>query len=49
MKKKLNSLITNYYNFFLGKIYFSGNDGSHNTFVYQPTLDTLELENRPRY
>ena len=49
MKKKLNSPITNYYNFFLGKIYFSSNDGSHNTFVYQPTLDTLELKNRPRY
>ena len=25
-------------------MYFTSNDGSHNTFVYQPTLDTLELK-----
>ena len=24
-------------------MYFTTNDGSPNTFVYQPTLDTLEL------
>ena len=42
MQKKLNSLITNYYNFFLGKMYFTSSDGSQNTFVNQPTLDTLE-------
>ena len=28
----------------LGRIYFKSNDGSQNTFVYQPTLDTLELK-----
>ena len=44
VQKKLNSLITNYYSFFLGKIYFTSNDGSPNTFVYQLTLDTLELK-----
>ena len=44
MQKKLSSLITNYYNFFLGRIYFTSNDGSQNTFVYQPTLNTLELK-----
>ena len=44
MKKKLNSLTTKGYNFFLGRIYFTSNDGSQNTFVYQPTLDTLELK-----
>ena len=43
MQKKLNILITNGYNFFLGRIYFTSNDGSQNTFVYQPTIDTLEL------
>ena len=41
-KKKLNSLITKDYNFFLGRIYFTSNDGSQNTLVYQPTLDTSE-------
>ena len=25
-------------------MYFTSNDGSQNTFVQQPTLDTLELE-----
>ena len=44
IQKKLNSLITKDYNFFLGRIYFTSNDGSQNTFVYQPTLDTLELK-----
>ena len=44
VQKKLNCLITNYYNFFLGRMYFANNDGSQNTFVYQPTLDTLELK-----
>ena len=42
--KKLNSLITKDYNFFLGKIYFTNNDGSQNTFACQPTLDVLELK-----
>ena len=32
------------YNFFLGRTYFTSNDGTQNTFVYQPTLDTLELK-----
>ena len=40
---KLNILITKDYNFFLRRIYFTSNDGSQNTFAYQPTLDTLEL------
>ena len=44
VQKKLNSLITKDYNFFLGRNYFTGNDGSQNTFVYQPTLDILELK-----
>ena len=48
-QKKLNSLITNDYNFFLGRIYFTSNDGSQNTFVYKPTLNTLELKKRQRY
>ena len=44
VQKKLNSLITNYYNFFLHRIFFTNNDESQNTFVYQPTIDALELK-----
>ena len=43
VKKKLDSLMKKDYNFFIGIIYFTSNDGSRNTFVYQPTLDMLEL------
>ena len=43
VQKKLNSQITKYYNFILGRIYFASNDGSQNTLIYQPTLDALEL------
>ena len=46
VQKKLNSLITRGYNFFFGKKYFTSNDGSQNTSVYQPNLDTLELKKR---
>ena len=45
VQKKLNSLITKDYNVFLGRIYFTGNDGSQNMFVYQPTFNVLELKN----
>ena len=48
LQKKLNSLITKYYNFFFSRISFTSNDGSQNTFVYQPTLDTLELKKDKR-
>ena len=44
VQKKLNSLITNCNKFFFGRIYFTCNDRSQNTFVYQPTLDALELK-----
>ena len=46
VQKKLNSLITKDYIFFLGRMYFTSNDGSQNKFVYQPTLDTLELKKK---
>ena len=29
---------------FLGMMYFTSNDGSQNVFIYQPTLDMLELK-----
>ena len=44
VQKKLNSLITYNYNLFLGRMYFTSNDGSQNTFVHQPTPDTLEFK-----
>ena len=46
VQKTLNSLTTKDYNFFSGRIYFTSNDVSQNTFVYQPTLDTLELKKK---
>ena len=48
VQKKLNSLITKDYNFFLGRIYFTSNDGSQNIFVYQPKLDTLEIKKKTK-
>ena len=44
VQKKLNSLITNDHNFFLGGMYFTSNDWSQNTFAYQPILDKLQLK-----
>ena len=49
VQKKLNSLVTKDYNFFLVRIYFTSNGGSQNTFVYQSTFDTLELKKTQRY
>ena len=48
-KKKLNNLLTKDYNFFLDKIHFTSKDGSQNTFVYQPTLDTSDFKKIQRY
>ena len=44
VEKKLESLITKDYNFFLGRVYFTSNDGSQNMFVCQPTFNVLELK-----
>ena len=44
IQKKLNRLTTKDYKFFLVRLYFTSNDGLQNMFVYQPTLDTLELK-----
>ena len=44
MQNKLNSLIINYCNFLLGRMYFTSNDGSQNTFVYQLNFDAVELK-----
>ena len=43
-QKRINSLITTDYIFFLGRMYFTSIDESQNTFVYQPKLATLELK-----
>ena len=34
--------MTQDHNFLIVRMYFVGDDGSQNMFVYQPTLDTLE-------
>ena len=44
-QKKLDSLITKDYNVFLDRIYFTSNDGSEKTFVFQSKLDTSDLKN----
>ena len=43
-KKKIDSLITKDYNFFLGRVYFASNDGPQNMLVYQPTFNVLDLK-----
>ena len=48
VQQKLSSLITKYNIFFLGRIYFTSNDVTQNTFVYQPTLDALELKKKTK-
>ena len=42
MQKKL--ITTKDYNIFLGRLYFTSNDESQNTFVFQPSLNTLEFK-----
>ena len=42
--KHLQVQITKNYDVFMGRIYFTSNDESQNTFVYQPTFDALELK-----
>ena len=49
VQEKLNSLITKDYNYFLDRMYFTSNDASQTTFVYQPRLDTSELKKRQRH
>ena len=38
IQKKLNSLITKYYTFFLGRICFTSNNGSQSTFFINQNL-----------
>ena len=42
-RKKLIYLRIQDCNFFLGRTSFTSNDDYQNMFVYQPTLDTIEL------
>ena len=44
VQKQLNSLITKNYNFFLGRIYLTSDDGTQNMFVYQPTFGVLDIK-----
>ena len=41
VQKKRNSLIIKYYNFFLGKIYFTSDNQPQNMFVCQPIFNVL--------
>ena len=43
-RKKLNYCQEKIIIFFLGKIYFTSNDGSQNVFDCQPTFNVLELK-----
>ena len=43
-KREYGTLITKDYNFLLGRIYFTSNNGSQSTFVYKRTLDDLEFK-----
>ena len=49
VQKKLNSLTKKDYNSFIGRMYFTSNDGSQTTFVYQPTLNILEVKKSTDY
>ena len=49
VQKKLNSLITKDYSYFIDRMYFTSNDGSQTTFVYQLRLDTSQLKKRQRH
>ena len=44
VEKKRDSLMTKDYNFFLGGIYFTSNDGSQKMFVSQSKFNVLELK-----
>ena len=44
IQKKVDSLTTKYYKLFLGRMYYTTKDESQNMFIYQSTLDTLELK-----
>ena len=48
IQKKLNSLMTKDYNFFLVRISFTSNDGTQNIFGYHLTFDILELKNKTK-
>ena len=43
--KKLEAISTKDYSFFLGRIYFTSDNGSQNLFVYQPTFSTIKYHN----
>ena len=44
VQNKLNSLIIINCKFLLGRMYFTSNNGSQNTFVYQANFDTVKLK-----
>ena len=44
ISEKIKLLWTNDSNFFLGRMWFAGNDGFQNMFVYQPASSKLQLK-----
>ena len=44
LSEKIKLLSTKDYNFFLGRMHFTGDDGLKNMFVYQPAFSTLQLK-----
>ena len=41
LSEKFKLLSAKHYTFFIGKVYFTSNDGSQNMFVYQPEFNAL--------
>ena len=49
LSEKVNLLSTKDYSFFVGRLYFTSDDGSQKFFVYQPTFNVLEDKSRQEY
>ena len=48
-QRKLNLLVTKYYNFFLGRIYFTSNDGSQNTLFLSTNTSNFKKDKGTDY
>ena len=49
LSEKVNLLSTKDYSFFVGRLYFTSDDGSQKFFVYQSTFNVLENTSRHEY
>ena len=41
LSNKIKGILAKYYSYFLGRLYFTSNDGSQMMFVYQTTFTTI--------